>query len=107
MYKVKIMNEFLHGAICVYEDDVPSSYELIDTDLELSNLNELTEELYNSFYEFDSHDQPVWFNTELEKQFKCQMLELIKKIIDRLAEINDGSFIVEDYETDKIRSYRC
>ena len=102
MYKVKIMNEFMHGAIWVYEDDIPSSYELIDNDSQLNDLNELTEELYNSFYEFDSHDQPVWFNKELEEQFKDQMLELIKKILDRLSEINDGSFTIEDCETKRL-----
>ena len=30
------------------------------------------------------------------------MLELIQKIKNRLSEINDGSFIVEDYETERL-----
>lgn len=93
------MNEFMHGAIWVYEDDIPTYYNLIDEDKILSKLNEETENLYNSYYEFDSHDSPCWFNKDLEKATKDKMLNLINKINKRLAELNDGSFKIEDYET--------
>lgn len=100
MYKVVLMNEFMHGAIWVYDEDgIPTYYELIDEDEELKRLNNQTEELFNACYEFDSHDQPCWFNYELYNQNKNQMLLLIKKIKDRLDIINDGSFIIEDLIT--------
>jgi len=44
MYKVKIMNEFMHGAIWVYDDDgISVEYNLIDNDSELQELNKRTE----------------------------------------------------------------
>ena len=30
------------------------------------------------------------------------MISLLKQLIDRLNEINDGSFVVEDYETERL-----
>ncbi len=94
------MNEFMHGAIGVFDEDgIPTNCALIDKDIELQELNKKTEELFDSYYEFDSHEQSVWFNDELEKRTSNDMLELINKIKKRLSEINDGSFIVEDAES--------
>ncbi len=39
-------------------------------------LNREIGELYDSYYEFDSHDQACWFNEEQEKTDKSLMLEL-------------------------------
>ncbi len=104
MYKVKIMNEFMHGAIWVYDDDgISIEYNLIDNDSKLQELNKKTEELYNSYYEFDSHDQPVWFNEELEKKTSHEMLGFIDEIKKRLSTINDGTFIVEDNESERLK----
>lgn len=106
MYKIMIKNEFMHGAIWVFDDDgISTDYKLIDDDIELQELNKKTEELFNSYYEFDSHDQPVWFNEELEKKTCNIMIELISKIKDRLSIINDGTFIVEDNETDRLKKF--
>lgn len=99
MYTVKIMNEFMHGAIWVYENGIPSYYELIDNDPILCKLNKETEVLYNSYYEFNSHDLPCYFNEELERKNKNKMQALINQIMNRLKEIDDGSFQIEDYET--------
>ena len=57
--------------------------------------------MYN-LYEFDSHDQACWFNEEQEKKDKEKMISLLKQLINRLNELNDGSFIVEDYETERL-----
>ena len=97
MYTVKLMNEFLHGAVWVYKDGLVSSYELIDNDPIIAKLNEETEELYDSFFEFNSHEEGCYFNKELQLKTKEKMYDLIDKIKRRLEEINDGSFIVEDY----------
>ena len=32
------------------------------------------------------------------------MTDIIRQILNRLNEINDGSFIVEDYETERLNS---
>ena len=103
MFIVKLMNEFMHGIIWVCDEDGCSTdYDLIDEDVELIKLNDETAELFDSYYEFDSHDQPCWFNEELERKTKNEMLELIRKIKKRLSEIDDGTFKVVDYETERL-----
>ena len=101
MFKVKLMNEFMHGVLWVYnEKGIPTPYDLIDNDKTLQAIDEQIEDLYDSYYEFDSHDAPCWFNDEKEKEYKQEMLILIAKLKARLSEINDGSFAVEDCITD-------
>ena len=97
------MNEFLHGAIWIYEDGIVSSWKKIDDDIILSELNKKTMQLFSSYYEFDSHGEACWFNKELEKSTKQEMLDLINKINNRLKEINEGDFIVEDLETARLQ----
>ena len=105
MYTVKIMNEYLHGPIWVYNSNGISvwKYPLVSDDAVLNLLNDKAMELYSGYYEFDSHKQACWFNHEKEKEDKENMLDLIQKILTRLDEINDGSFIVEDYESEHLR----
>ena len=67
-------------------------------------LNRRNEELFDSYYEFDSHDQPCWFNEEKEKADKSRMLELLGKLNARIAELNDGSFVVDDRETSRVEA---
>ena len=102
MHTVKIMNEFLHGAIWVYEDGVPSSWEKIDADPILSDLNRQTKELYASYFDFDANGESCSFNEALEREPKNEMLDLIGKILKRLHELNNGDFEVEDYETGRL-----
>ena len=82
------MNEFLRGVI--------SSYNLIDDGPVIKKLNEDTEELYSICFEFDSHGEGCYFNKNLQKETKDKMLHLVKQIIKRLNEINDGSFVIEE-----------
>lgn len=106
MYTVKIMNEYLHGPIWVYNSNGISvwKYPLISDDPLLKVLNNKAMELFSSYYEFDSHDMPCWFNHEKEKAEKNIMLDLISQIKERLEEINDGSFVVEDLETERLNN---
>ena len=106
MYKIKIMNEYLHGPIWVINSDGISvwKYACIEEDAILTQLNEKAMQMFSSYYEFDSHDSPCWFNHEKEKAEKDIMLDLITKIKKRLEEINDGSFEIEDLETDRLNS---
>ena len=97
------MNEFLHSPILTYEDDfITDDYPIISDDTYLQELSKRIEELFSSYYEFDSHDQPCWFNHEKEKADKELMLDLISKLVSRLNEINDGSFVIEDTETPRL-----
>lgn len=77
---------------------------VIDNDEALQVLDDQICELYSSYYEFDSHDQPCWFNEEKEKADKPRMLELLRKLNARIAELNDGSFVVDDQETPRVEA---
>lgn len=70
----------------------------------MASLNREIGELFDSYYEFDSHDQPCWFNEEKEKADKSRMLELLGKLDARIAELNDGSFVVNDRETSRVEA---
>lgn len=106
MYTVKIMNEYLHGPIWVYNSNGISvwKYPLISDDPLLKVLNDKAMELFSGYYEFDSHGAPCWFNSEKEKSEKDTMLNLISQIKKRLEEINDGSFVIEDFETERLNN---
>jgi len=104
--KIKIMNEYLHGPIWVYNSNgiTVLKYPLISEDTILNQLNEKAMELFSGYYEFNTHNQACWFNHEKEKEDKEIMLDLIRKILARLDEINDGTFVVEDYESQRLQS---
>ena len=105
MVVIKIMNEFLHSPIWTYEDDfITDDFPVIENDVKLQEISKQIEELYSSYYEFDSHDEACWFNHGKEKSDKEFMLELIAKLVSRLEEINDGSYIIEDLETERIKN---
>ena len=101
MYTVKIMNEFLHGPVWVYGEDglAVRTFPLIYDDPIIKQLNDEANEMYSSYYEFDSHDMPCWFNHKKEQEERPKMCSIISQIISRLSEINDGSFTVKDCVT--------
>ena len=105
MTKIKIINEFLHSPIWTYEDGIVSDdLSVVENDEVLQALCEQATEMFAEYYEFDSHDVPCWFNHEKEKAEKEIMLDLITRIVTRLEEINDGSFVVEDLETERLKA---
>lgn len=102
---VKIQLDFLQGPIWISDVETGqpmTGIDIIDNDEKLRKINYEISTLYSSYYEFDSHDQACWFNEEQEKKDKEKMISLLKQLIDRLNEINDGSFVVEDYETERL-----
>lgn len=104
---IKIMLEYLQGPIWLSDIETGepiTGIAIIDADPIIKELNFKCSELYNSYYEFDSHNEACWFNYEKEKADKDIMLDLITKLISRLNEINDGTFIIEDLETERIKA---
>ena len=102
---VRIKLDFLQGPIWISDVETGqpmTGIDIIDNDEKLRKINYEISTLYSSYYEFDSHDQACWFNEEQEKKDKEKMISLLKQLIDRLNEINDGSFVVEDYETERL-----
>ena len=80
MTKIKIINEFLHSPIWTYEDGIVSD------DLSVVENDEVLQALCEQ---------------ATEKEI---MLDLITRIVTRLEEINDGSFVVEDLETERLKA---
>ena len=102
---VRIQLDFLQGPMWISDVETGqpmTGIDIIDNDEKLRKINYEISTLYSSYYEFDSHDQTCWFNEEQEKKDKEKMISLLKQLIDRLNELNDGSFIVEDYETERL-----
>ena len=102
---IRIQLDFLQGPIWISDVETGqpiTGIDVIDNDEKLRKINYEISTLYSSYYEFDSHDQACWFNEEQEKKDKEKMISLLKQLIDRLNEINDGSFVVEDYETERL-----
>ncbi len=99
MYTVKLENEYLRGAIWVLGEDgitAEGKLPLVENDLQVLEINEEVAEMYDSYFEFDSHGR---FNEEQRKADREKMLSLLATLRARLDEINDGSFVVVDYET--------
>ncbi len=78
--------------------------EVVDNDELVRKLNYEIGYMYDNYCESDSHDMPMWFNFEQEKKGKEKMLSLLKQLIDRLNELNNGSYFIEDLETDRVKS---
>lgn len=78
--------------------------DVVDNDEYLQSLNEEIQNLYSSYYKINYKDQPVFFDKEEEKKEKYKMLDLLNKLNARLEEINDGSFEVDDRETERVRN---
>lgn len=109
MKKIKIQLDFNNGPIWgnYYDEELNKTMtgiDIIDNNKEIQELNKLIQEKYSSYYEFNSHHEACWFNKEKEKQEKKEMLELITKLISLINFVNDGSFEIEDNETNRIKN---
>lgn len=107
MNTIKIQLGFLQGPIWTSDPETgrpETGIEVVDNDEQLRAINYEIQDLFDSYYEFDSHGQPFWFNERRERADKETMLSMIGKLIARLEEINDGSFDIEDLETPRLRT---
>lgn len=107
MRTLKISLDFLAGPLWKDEfidGETRTGIPVIDNDAALRALDDRICEPYSSCYEFDSHDQACWFNEEQEKDDKPLMLELLGRLNARIAELNDGSFVVDDQETPRVEA---
>ena len=102
MYKLKIMFDYSREILWLKtendgwtDDDLP----FVEDDETVKSLVDKIYDLYWNYIEYDSHGEQVWWNEEGMRKNKQKMLALLKKLNDRLNEINDGSFIVEDLLT--------
>lgn len=107
MKVIKIMLDYLQGPIWTSDPKTgkpETGIEVVDNDETLRQINYEIQNLYDSYYEFDSHGEACWFNETQEKSDRDKMLGLLSKLNSRLAEINDGSFVVDDRETPRVKA---
>ncbi len=82
-----------------------SGAKIVDNDLVLKNLEKKINELWCTLYSKDeTNDSGFCFDEVKEKDLAPQLLEMINKLIDRLNEINDGSYEVEDMITEHLKT---
>ena len=74
--------------------------DVIDNDEEIRKLNYEIYDLYDSFIVWDEDSIPRKFDHDKARANKDKMLELLKKLNDRLNEINDGTYVVDDRLTE-------
>ena len=101
MKRIKLQLDFLAGPLWKDVWDVEKNAEttgvpVVDGDEQLAELDAEIQALFISYYEFDSHGQACWFDEDRQKADKDKMLALLARLNQRLAEINDGSFVVDD-----------
>lgn len=102
---VRLMLDYMQGPIWISDVETGepiTGIDIVDNDIVLAKLNFECCELFTSCYEFDTHGEACWFNEQRLKESKGKLLFLLNQIKGRLNEINDGSFIVEDLETDRL-----
>ena len=109
MKKLRIMLDFISGPIWkdIYDTkkkELVTGINVIDNDECVQKINDEIQDLYSSYYKIDYNDEPVYFDKEQEKKDKYKMLALLEKLKKRLYEINDGSFEIDDRETERVNN---
>ena len=109
MKKLIIMLDFVSGPLWkdIYDTkkkELVTGIDVVDNDECVQKINDEIQDLYSSYYKIDYNDEPVYFDKEQEKKDKYKMLALLEKLKKRLYELNDGSFEIDDRETDRVKS---
>lgn len=104
MKTITLKLDYLSSPICgeyysIEKHCTVTGYPIIDDDKTLQDICNKIQTMYSSYYEFDSHGEACWFNKEQQKKDRQKMIELLSKLKSRLNELNDGSFIIEDFIT--------
>lgn len=104
--RIILQLDYLQGPIWISDADTGkplTGIPCIDEDPCLMALNHQASQLYSSFYELNSHNSPCWFNEEKATAEKAALFSLLTRILSRLHALNDGSFVVEDRESERWR----
>ena len=110
MKTIRILLDFMRGPIQkdIIDSDTKewrTGIDIIDNDEILRRIDTETSQKYNSLFSFDTNDKGCEFDEAKYKELNKYFLENISKIINRLDEINDGSYVVEDEETEWLQQY--
>ena len=109
MKEIRIKLDFLAGPIWqeyfnTETKESSTGISIVDGDHKVNDLNKEIQNLFSSYYHFYYNDNPYFFDRKQEKKDKEKMLKLLEELRKRLNEINDGSFIVIDEETERIQN---
>lgn len=109
MKELRIMLDFISGPIWkdIYDTkkkELVTGIDVVDNDECVQKINDEIQDLYSSYYKINYNDEPVYFDKEQEKKDKYKMLDLPRKLIKRLNEVNDGSFEIDDKETERVKN---
>lgn len=100
------MLDFLQGPIWTSDPETgkpQTGIPMIDNDSVIQSISHDIQEMYFGYFHFDTDDEACWFDENQERKDKRKMLAMLKQLNNRLNEINDGSFTVEDLETPRVR----
>ncbi|MDU2131220.1 MAG: RNA helicase [Finegoldia magna] len=106
---IRIMFDIWAGPIwgCYYDED-KKEYDYyiksISNDKELMKLHQELQDLYSSYYHFDYKGEACYFDKKKKKKDKYKMLDLLEKLRKRLDELDDGTFVIEDRETERVKN---
>lgn len=107
MFTVRLMLDYMQGPIWISDVETGeplTGINVVDNDEILKKLNLACCELYNSCYEFNTRGCSCWFDEQKLKHNKNELISLLSQIKSRLNECNDGSFVVEDLEIERLKS---
>ena len=106
MIKIKLMFDYNEGPIWPnhidpYTFERSTGVDLIDNDKMIKDLSVKMSNMYSDYYTFDTDDSPCKFDLEKQRKEKGIMLDLLSKLKNRLNELNDGTFEVDDHITNE------
>lgn len=101
--------EFLFGPIQKFEEnengDLVTGIRVIDEDDIIQKLDYEINDLWCSLWTKDDNESSgMRFDKLREKALAPELIELITQLLNRLNEINDGTYEVEDMISDHLRS---
>ena len=101
--------EFLFGPIQKLHLDSNGNeitgVSIIDNDSAIQSLDKEINDLWCSLYSKDENSPSgMAFDKNREKEIAPQLLEMISKLINRLNEINDGSYVIHDMVTNYLKT---
>lgn len=104
---IEIDIDYLRNPIISSDTETGELYTgigVIDTNEKIKELNLKIGDMYDSNYEFNSHDVGCWFNEEKFNMERPVLLSMLKELINELNSVNDGSYKVVDKATKYIET---
>lgn len=106
---IQIGLELVFGPLLRDEEDEngneSTGVEIIDNDLIIQEIDKKVNDLWCSLYSKDENSPDgLHFDSRREKELAPKLLEMINQLKDRLNEINDGSFEIEDMISEHLAS---